>query len=175
MAGEGFNKNKTSKLLRIFKKREYIRIGLRDLLGTAELMETVGDISNLADVCLQIAYEQADRELQKKHGIPSYKDPDGNLKISEFAVIGMGKLGGQELNYSSDIDLIYIYTSSHGETSPEPSKGKENEVVTITNHEYFSKLGRQITAYLNEITDEGKTKVMMTFDDTLSQFNAMKK
>ena len=155
MAGEGFNKNKTSKLLRNFKKREYIRIGLRDLLGTAELMETVGDISNLADVCLQIAYEQADRELQKKHGIPSYKDPDGNLKISEFAVIGMGKLGGQELNYSSDIDLIYIYTSSHGETSPEPSKGKENEVVTITNHEYFSKLARQITKYINEITDEG--------------------
>ena len=153
MAGEDFHKSETSKLLRKFKKREYIRIGLRDLLGTAELMETVGDISNLADVCLQIAYEKADRDLQKKHGIPSYKDTDGNLQISEFAVIGMGKLGGQELNYSSDIDLIYIYTSSHGETRPEPFK--ENEVITITNHEYFSKLARQITAYINEITDEG--------------------
>ena len=75
------------------------------------------------------------------------------MQISEFAVIGMGKLGGQELNYSSDIDLIYIYTSSHGETRPEPFK--ENEVITITNHEYFSKLARQITKYINEITDEG--------------------
>tara|TARA_Y100000588_G_scaffold189003_1_gene202950 strand:+ start:1190 stop:4381 length:3192 start_codon:yes stop_codon:yes gene_type:complete len=153
MAGEDFHKSETSKLLRQFKKREYIRIGLRDLLGTAELMETVGDISNLADVCLQIAYEKADRDLQKKHGIPSYKDTDGNLQISEFAVIGMGKLGGQELNYSSDIDLIYIYTSSHGETRPEPFK--ENEVITVTNHEYFCKLARQITKYINEITDEG--------------------
>lgn len=151
--GENLEEKNISTLLRKFKKREYIRIGLRDLLGNVELMETVGDISNLADVCLQIAYEKADRDLQKKHGTPTYEDANGNLQVSEFAVLGMGKLGGQELNYSSDIDLIYIYTSSHGETRPDPSE--ENAVMKITNHEYFSKLARQITKSINEITSEG--------------------
>ncbi|MBT6717688.1 MAG: bifunctional [glutamate--ammonia ligase]-adenylyl-L-tyrosine phosphorylase/[glutamate--ammonia-ligase] adenylyltransferase [Nitrospina sp.] len=152
-AGEDIEGKNIPTLLRKFKKREYIRIGLRDLMGDVELMETVGDISNLADVCLQIAYETADRELQKKHGIPSYEDADGNLQVAEFAVLGMGKLGGQELNYSSDIDLIYIYTTSHGETRPDPSQ--QSTVIKITNHEYFSKLARQITKHINEITSDG--------------------
>ena len=152
-AGKGFNEKDISILLRKFKKREYIRIGLRDLLGNVKLMETVGDISNLADVCLQIAYEKADRDLQKKHGTPSYEDVDGNLKVAEFAILGMGKLGGQELNYSSDIDLIYIYSSSHGETRSDPSQPVAG--IKITNHEYFSKLARQITKSINEITSEG--------------------
>jgi glutamate-ammonia-ligase adenylyltransferase len=150
---EGFDEKDFSSILRKFKKREYIRIGLHDLLGNVELMETVGDISNLADVCLQIAYEKANRDLQKKHGIPFYKDADGNLKVSDFAILGMGKLGGQELNYSSDIDLIYIYTSSHGETKLDSSQRTSG--VKISNHEYFSKLARQITKYINEITSEG--------------------
>jgi [glutamine synthetase] adenylyltransferase / [glutamine synthetase]-adenylyl-L-tyrosine phosphorylase len=150
---EGFDEKDFSSILRKFKKREYIRIGLSDLLGNVELMETVGDISNLADVCLQIAYEKANRDLEKKHGVPSYKDADGNLKVSEFAILGMGKLGGQELNYSSDIDLIYIYTSSHGETQLDSSQPTSS--IKISNHEYFSKLARQITKYINEITSEG--------------------
>ena len=140
-------------ILRKFKKREYLRIGLRDLLGSAELMETIEDISNLADVCLQIAYEKADRDLKSKFGLPSYQDSEGNWKESEFAVLGMGKLGGQELNYSSDIDLIYIYTSNQGETRPDPSRS--NSIIKLTNHEYFSKLARQITQTVNEITSEG--------------------
>lgn len=153
LAGEDFHKKDISPLLRKFKKREYIRIGLRDLLGNVELMETVRDISNLADVCLQIAYEKADRELKKKYGSPSYEDADGNWKVSEFAILGMGKLGGQELNYSSDIDLIYIYTSSRGETRPDPSQ--LDSVIKISNHEYSTKLALQITKSLNEITSEG--------------------
>ena len=152
-AWEGFDEKDFSSILRKFKKKEYIRIGLRDLLGNVELMETVGDISNLADVCLQIAYEKANKDLQKKHGIPTYEDTDGNLKVSEFTVLAMGKLGGQELNYSSDIDLIYVYTSNHGETQPDSSQPTSG--IKISNHEYFSKLARQITKYINEITSEG--------------------
>jgi len=146
------NKN-ISYILRKFKKREYLRIGLRDLLGSAELMETIEDISNLADVCLQIAYEKADRDLKTKYGLPSYKDSEGNWKESEFTILGMGKLGGQELNYSSDIDLIYIYTSNQGETRPDLSHS--SSIIKITNHEYFSKLAQQITESINEITSEG--------------------
>ena len=139
--------------LRRFKKREYIRIGLRDLLGKAPMLETVRDLSNLADVCLQIAYEHADKECREKYGVPMYQDPEGNWLESEFTILGMGKLGGQELNFSSDIDLIYIYTSSMGETQPEP--GKEDGSLRISNHEYFTKVSQKLTRTLHEITPEG--------------------
>ncbi|MZH03503.1 MAG: hypothetical protein F3745_08960, partial [Nitrospinae bacterium] len=153
MAGEEFQSKNIFSALRKFKKREYIRIGLRDLLGKVEFKETVEDISNLADVCLQAAYEHANRELRKKYGVPFYQDADGNWKESEFAILGMGKLGGCELNYSSDIDLIYIYTSSQGETRP--ADEDDSSVRSISNHEYFCKLALEITKSLNEITSEG--------------------
>ncbi len=138
-------------VLRKFKKREYIRIGLRDLLGKVGFKETVEDISDLADVCLQAAYEHADRKLQKKFGRPVYQDANGNWIESEFTIFGMGKLGGRELNYSSDIDLIYIYTSSQGETR----STSESSITSISNHEYFTKLALDITKSLHEITSDG--------------------
>ncbi len=150
MAGEEFHSKNIFSALRKFKKREYIRIGLRDLLDKVEFQETVGDISNLADVCLQAAYEHADRELRKKYGSPVYQDASGNWKESEFAILGMGKLGGSELNYSSDIDLIYIYTSSQGETRPSSESSS-----SISNHEYYTKLALEISKSLNEITADG--------------------
>ncbi|MFQ5450881.1 MAG: bifunctional [glutamate--ammonia ligase]-adenylyl-L-tyrosine phosphorylase/[glutamate--ammonia-ligase] adenylyltransferase [Nitrospinaceae bacterium] len=153
MAEQDTAPGKVPRLLRRFKKRECIRIGLRDLLGKVEMQETVEDLSNLADVCLQVAYEHEDRELRKKYGVPIYQAPDGHWKVSEFTILGMGKLGGKELNYSSDIDLIYIYTSSKGETRAEdPHSGPFTQV---SNHEYFTKLAQRITTTLNEITEEG--------------------
>ncbi len=153
MAGAEFQGSNIFSVLRKFKKREYLRIGLRDLLGTVDFIETVEDISDLADVCLQAAYEHADRELQKKYGRPVYQDANGNWMESEFAILGMGKLGGRELNYSSDIDLIYIYSSSQGATRP-LSEG-DPSLPSITNHEYFTKLALEITKSLNEITPDG--------------------
>ncbi|MGP0630001.1 bifunctional [glutamate--ammonia ligase]-adenylyl-L-tyrosine phosphorylase/[glutamate--ammonia-ligase] adenylyltransferase [Nitrospina sp. 32_T5] len=143
----------TTSLLRKFKKREYIRIGLRDLMGRADTLETLEDLSNLADVCLQVAYEHAHRELVNKHGAPMFRDHDGTEKESEFTILAMGKLGGRELNYSSDIDLIYIYTSAEGETKAHslisPTSG------TITCYEFHTKLGQRITRLINEITSDG--------------------
>lgn len=140
-------------LLRKFKKREYIRIGLRDLMGRADTLETLEDLSDLADVCLQIAYEHAHRELVNKHGAPLFRDLDGKEKESEFTILSMGKLGGRELNYSSDIDLIYIYTSAEGETRAQdgitPTSGP------ITSYEFHTRLGQRITRLINEITSEG--------------------
>ncbi|MBI5427863.1 MAG: bifunctional [glutamate--ammonia ligase]-adenylyl-L-tyrosine phosphorylase/[glutamate--ammonia-ligase] adenylyltransferase [Nitrospinae bacterium] len=152
MAGDRYLGDETPRLLRLFKKREYIRVGLRDLLGLAEFKETAEDISNIADVCLQIAYEFADRRLKKKHGVPFYQCADGAWKESEFAILGMGKLGGRELNFSSDIDLIYIYSSSMGETRPDPSAP---DCVKITNHEYSTKLAQTVTRTINEIDRDG--------------------
>ncbi len=82
--------------LRRFKAPEMLRIGVRDLLGLADLPETVADISAFADACVRMAW-QISREER------------GDAAPSAFAVIAMGKLGGQELNYSSDIDLLYVH------------------------------------------------------------------
>jgi len=153
MAGEDCPPKEIPSFLRKFKKREYIRIGLRDLMGVVELDEHVGSLSDLADVCLQIACDYADQTLKEKHGVPMYEDPEGQLKESEFTVLSMGKLGGRELNYSSDIDLIYIYTSSMGET--QPVLPHESSLRTISNHEYHIKYARLVTSAINEITSEG--------------------
>jgi [glutamine synthetase] adenylyltransferase / [glutamine synthetase]-adenylyl-L-tyrosine phosphorylase len=153
MTGEEFKKKGIFSSLRKFKKKEYIRIGLRDLLGKADFKETVESISNLADICLQATYEHSQRKLRKKYGIPFYKDIDGTWKESEFTILSMGKLGGRELNYSSDIDLIYIYTSSQGVTQPEDKN--DSSVISISNHEYFTKLAVEISKSINEITQDG--------------------
>ena len=142
----------TPQLLRKFKKREYIRIGLRDLLGKTNFKETGEDLSHLADLSLQIAYEYADKKMREKYGIPFYRDNSGKLKEVEFAILGMGKLGGLELNYSSDIDILYIYTSNIGEMIPTESNPNP---INISIHEYFTKLAILIKKIIDEITSEG--------------------
>lgn len=139
----------TPSFLRKFKKREYIRLGLRDLMGLVSLRENVEGLSDLADVCLQVAYEYSIKTLKEKYGTPMFTTPDGDERESEFAILSMGKLGGRELNYSSDIDLIYIYTSSVGETQA------GNGQTSLSNHEFHTKLGQSITKALHEITSDG--------------------
>ena len=141
--------DQTPTLLRKFKKREYIRLGLRDLLGLVSLRENVEDLADLADVCLEVAYEYSIRILKQKYGTPLFTDVDGKTRESEFAILSMGKLGGRELNYSSDIDLIYIYTSSAGETQTNDGQ------TQLSNHEFHTKLGQLITKTLHEITSDG--------------------
>jgi glutamate-ammonia-ligase adenylyltransferase len=141
--------------LRRFRNREFLRIGLRDLMKEADTIETIEDLSNVADICLQKAYEYCNEELEKKYGIPYFEDErDGLKKKCEFVILGMGKHGGRELNFSSDIDLLYVYSSDRGVTSGiESTDGKiENQ---ITNHEYFVQLARMVTKMVSEITDEG--------------------
>ena len=139
--------------LRIFRKQELLRIGLRDLLGKADLRETVSELSDLAGACLQTAYRRIDSELAKKHGTPLTVSEDGATAVAGFAVIAMGKLGGNELNFSSDIDLMYAY-SADGET-----EGIQSQEGTpsnrITNHQYFLKLAERLTAVIGESTEDG--------------------
>jgi glutamate-ammonia-ligase adenylyltransferase len=140
-------------VLRRFRKHEMLRIGLRDLLGIADLQETVGELSDLAEVCLQAAWERVDRDLQTRFGRPLTAPENGPAEPVGFAVIAMGKLGGRELNFSSDIDLMYVY-GVDGET--EGVMGPAGDVThRITNHEYFSKLAEKLTAAISEKTEDG--------------------
>jgi glutamate-ammonia-ligase adenylyltransferase len=139
--------------MRVFRKQEMLRIGLRDLMGRADLQETVAELSDLAEVCLQKAYEWADAGLAKRYGRPVIRHPDGTSMSAGFAVIAMGKLGGVELNFSSDVDLMYAYTAD-GETEGvrHPDGTATNR---ITNHQYFVKLAERLSAAIGEKTEDG--------------------
>jgi glutamate-ammonia-ligase adenylyltransferase len=82
----------------------------------AALADITGELSNLADAILDFAYRQIREQLTARHGEPSFEGPDGQRRACGFAVIALGKLGGQELNYSSDVDLMFVY-SGNGETA----------------------------------------------------------
>jgi glutamate-ammonia-ligase adenylyltransferase len=133
-----------SLLLARFKRREYIRIMLRDVLKIAPLAETTAEISALADVLIEHALREADTRLRHRFDSPQHLDGEGRLVDTPFAILSLGKLGGSELNYSSDIDLMFIF--GDGEAPPEAS---------ISNREYFIRLAQQVTEILSRVTSEG--------------------
>jgi len=138
--------------LRRFRRREMLRIGVRDLLRLADVSETTASLSDLAALLIDAAYEIVDADLRRQYGRPMHKNRQGKWLETGFAVIGMGKLGGHELNYSSDVDLIYVYASHEGETRATAAKA----VATgISNEEYFEILSRELTKALSEPTKEG--------------------
>ena len=128
-----------------FRKREYVRILLRDLLGIAKLAETTEEISALSDALIGVALRAVNGQLQQRHGTPQWVDPQGRLLEARFAVVSLGKLGGNELNYSSDIDLLFLYDG-----------GIEPATQGISNREYFIHLAQQTTELLSRHTREGQ-------------------
>ncbi|MEP6601856.1 MAG: hypothetical protein ABJB49_08590, partial [Nitrospirota bacterium] len=138
--------------LRRFKRREMLRIGVRDLLRLTSVPDTTAALSDLASVAIQAAYTIVESELQRRYGKPMHRDRTGKWVETGFAVIGMGKLGGAELNYSSDVDLIYVYTSE-GQTRP--LMKRRRQAASIPNEEYFEYLARDLTKALTEHTQEG--------------------
>lgn len=153
-ADHEIGQEETGELLRSNKYREMLRIGVRDLLGSASLVETISDISSLAEVSIDISVDTAYRELKEKHGVPIHTTMEGLNRPCRFAVLGMGKLGGEELNYSSDIDLYYLYSSHEGMTTgrPAPSGGYRD---AVENHRFFVRMGEIVTKLLNERTASG--------------------
>ena len=131
-------------LLARFKRREYVRIMLRDVLGLAPLAETTAEISSLADVLIQDALREAESTMERRFGLPERLDREGRVLNTPFAVLSLGKLGGNELNYSSDIDLLYVY-----------GDGEEPPSAPISNREYFVRLAQEVTAMLSRPTHEG--------------------
>jgi glutamate-ammonia-ligase adenylyltransferase len=133
-----------------FKRRSYLRIVLKDVLGIFTLGEVTLEISLLADVILANALIFCDRELEKRYGQPQYRDAQGRIERCGFSVVSLGKLGGNELNYSSDIDLLFLYAHD-GETAGASERGS-----AITNKEYSVHLAHAITRTLTQATSHGQ-------------------
>ncbi len=133
-----------SLLLARFKRREYVRIMLRDALRIAPLGETTAEISALSDVLIEEALREAESTMEHRSGLPQHLDAEGRTVNTPFAVLSLGKLGGNELNYSSDIDLLYIY-----------GDGREPASAPVSNREYFVRLAQLLTEILSRPTAEG--------------------
>jgi len=142
------------KSLRCFKRNEIVRIAARDLNGLAPIEEVMRELADLASSTLQIAYQVCRRCLIRDHGLPMVTDDSSAAHEAEMTVIGMGKLGGRELNFSSDIDIIYFYESDKGETAGIGS-GSGGKKGVISLHAFFNKLGEMISKALSQVTEDG--------------------
>lgn len=127
--------------LRRLRQREMVRLAWRDLAGWAGLDEIVGTLSAFADGCLDAAFRKLWNWAVDRDGVPRGAESG---EPARFVVLGMGKLGGEELNFSSDIDLIFAY-SEEGETD---KRG-------LSNHEFFVRLGQRLNQVLSEATGDG--------------------
>jgi glutamate-ammonia-ligase adenylyltransferase len=144
--------------LRRFHRREMLRIGVRDLLRLADVVETTASLSDLASVLIDAAYRIVDADLRSQYGTPMHRNRQGRWVETGFTVIAMGKLGGHELNYSSDVDVLYVCESHEGETRQVTSgrvKAKDPAPRGLSNEEYFEILARELTKALTEQTHEG--------------------
>jgi glutamate-ammonia-ligase adenylyltransferase len=131
-----------SRRLRQFRRRQMVRIAFRDLAGRADLDETMTDLSALADACIDQAVSWLYRWQCLKYGIPTA--PNGLRQ--KLVVLGMGKLGGLELNFSSDVDLIFTY----------PEIGMtQGDTERISNEEFFVRLCRDVINTIGARTQDG--------------------
>lgn len=129
------------RILRQFRCREMVRIAWRDLAGWSILDETLADLTHLAEICIQFSLDYLYTQACNRKGIPTGEDGTP-LNI---VVLGMGKLGGRELNYSSDIDLIFAYAED----------GVLSDRKKTSYGEFFSLLCRKLVKVLDQITADG--------------------
>ena len=127
--------------LRRFRNHEMLRICWRELAKTASLAETLGDLSRLAELCLQAALAHHQKALEARFGRP--RDSDGEAQ--QLVVLALGKLGGGELNLSSDIDLILTY----------PRAGSCDGHRQLANEQFFTRLARALIQSLSALTEDG--------------------
>ena len=131
------------RILRHLRQRVFHTLVVRDIAGAAEFPEVVGAMSNLADMAVTLAYRSVAADLAGIHGTPL--DPETGAP-QEMIILGMGKLGGSELNVSSDIDLIMLYGEDGETTGRRP----------ITHHEFYARLIRRMMPVLSEIDGDGQ-------------------
>lgn len=129
------------KQLRLFRQQHMLRIAWRDLAGLADTTETLRNLTELAEACVDTALEITYQDQCRQLGVPC--DRDGNPQ--RLVVLGMGKLGGNELNFSSDIDLIFCF-AEEGET-----RGPRALAVS----QFFIRLGQRFIKLLNDVTADG--------------------
>ena len=127
--------------LRRWRRQEFVRIAWRDLAGSAPLEQTLAELSNVADVAIRATERFGRAQLVRQFGEP--RSQSGTPQ--PLVIVGMGKLGGQELNFSSDVDLVFLF----------PEHGETDGPRAISNEEFFRRLGQSVIRLLEAPTSEG--------------------
>jgi len=135
-------------MLARFRRRELLRTYLHDIRRTRTIVETTDELSSLADAVLEYALKLCRQELDNRYGSPQATDAQSRISSAEFSVMALGKLGSSELNYASDIDLVFLF-SDEGFTSQHGSRAQ------ISNREYFIKLAERLLRLVGAPTGEG--------------------
>jgi [glutamine synthetase] adenylyltransferase / [glutamine synthetase]-adenylyl-L-tyrosine phosphorylase len=132
--------------LRIFAQRERLRVAIRELRGHGgDLDVTARELSDLAQACIEIAFAEAQLWAEERFGVALTSSGDR----CAFTILGMGKLGGRELNPGSDVDLLPFYETDEGEVR------KDGIASEQTLHEHFTRITQRFTATLEDVTDDG--------------------
>lgn len=131
-------------VLRNLRKQTLLRLFIRDINGQADLYEVMRCMTELAEVTINSALQYHENWMTQpdRFGLPR---GEHSHSIQHLLVVAMGKLGGGELNVSSDVDLIFVY----------PEEGETDGAKSISNHEFFARLGRKLIASLNDFTVDG--------------------
>jgi len=132
------------KNLRIMRMREYLLIAYKDMIEKGSIKDITANISSFASIALEAAYKKSYEDLISQYGIPLNE----NNKECAFCIIGLGKLGGWELNFSSDVDIMFVYETEKGSTEG-GIKG------SLENHMFFVKLAEKIKYFISENTEDG--------------------
>jgi glutamate-ammonia-ligase adenylyltransferase len=140
--------------LRHFKQREMLRIAARDLARLGNVSEITREISDVADVCLNGVWQICRQQFVERYGEPWHQDADGRWQRTEFCILGMGKLGGQELNYSSDVDLLFVYSDEGQVFKEPPAKGRTARSI-LASHQFFNRLAGAFIAEVSRVTPHG--------------------
>jgi glutamate-ammonia-ligase adenylyltransferase len=127
--------------MRVLRRRLMLHTIARDLCGLADLAEVCTNMTRLAEVAVRAAVTLHQRALAARFGLPR----DARGEEQTLVVIGMGKLGGGELNVSSDVDLVFVY----------PEDGETDGTRILANREFFDRLGRRVIGALNDVTPDG--------------------
>ena len=138
---EAGNRDDWARLLRRHRQAESTRLAWRDVVDGAPVDEILAGSTALADACLQLALSALEQEFASRYGV--VRDADGVQQ--RLVVFGLGKLGGGELNFSSDVDLVYAYEH----------EGESDGVRALAAQDWFMRLGQQLAKLLDEVTADG--------------------
>ncbi|NLF06571.1 MAG: bifunctional [glutamate--ammonia ligase]-adenylyl-L-tyrosine phosphorylase/[glutamate--ammonia-ligase] adenylyltransferase [Pirellulaceae bacterium] len=138
-------------ILHSFKNDQQLCVGVRDILGKEDVRATTGALSDIAETCLSVIAARESMRLSARYGPPAVGDGPRAGEPCELVVLALGKLGGREMNYHSDLDLIFLYEAEGG-TAPPPGSAAEK----TSNQHYFSELGQRIIKAAGRANEHGR-------------------
>ena len=139
-------------ILQNFKHSQHLRVGVRDILNRDDIQATHRALSDIAEVCLAEITRREYAQLVAKHGEPSIRDGEHAGQPCSLILLALGKLGGREPNYHSDLDLIFLYEAEGMTQAKHPSRRDK----TTTNQHFFSQLGQRIIKVVTQLGPHGR-------------------